>query len=213
VSTPIFRERPAAGEPSGLLVVHHGRGSDEHDLLSLADALDPTRRLRVVSPRAPLQVPGWPGNHWYVVPRVGYPEPDTFNASYELLGAFHDELWQRTGLSAARTVLGGFSMGAVMSYALALGPDRPAPAGILALSGFIPTVERWQPRFDDRTSTRAFIAHGVEDPVIAVGFARDARERLSAGGLAVDYHEFAGAHHVDPALVPVARDWLARTIS
>jgi phospholipase/carboxylesterase len=213
VSAPIYRERPAAGEPSGLLVLHHGRGSDEHDLLGLADVLDPTRRLHVVTPRAPLQLPGWPGNHWYVVPRVGYPDADSFGASYELLAEFHDELWRRTGLSAERTVLGGFSMGSVMSYALALGPDRPAPAGILALSGFIPTVDGWQPSFDDRTGTRVFIAHGTADPVISVDFARSAREQLSSAGLAVDYHEFAGTHHVDPSLVPVAAAWLAQTIS
>jgi phospholipase/carboxylesterase len=213
VSAPIFRERPAAGEPSGLLVLHHGRGADEHDLLSLADVLDPARRLHVVTPRAPLQLPGWPGYHWYVVPRVGYPEPASFAASYELLAEFHDELWRRTGLSAEQTVLGGFSMGSVMSYALALGGDRPAPAGILAFSGFIPTVEHWQPQLADRTGTRAFIAHGVDDPVISVDFARDARDRLSRAGLPVAYHEFAGSHQIDPALVPPASEWLAQTIS
>ena len=70
-----YSERPAAGDPAGLLVLHHGRGADEHDLLGLADVLDPERRLHVATPRAPLQLPGWPGHHWYVVPRVGYPDP------------------------------------------------------------------------------------------------------------------------------------------
>ena len=147
-------ERPADGAAEGLVVLHHGRGSDERDLLGLADVLDPERRLHVVSPRAPLTLPGWPGNHWYVVPRVGYPDPDTFRASYGELAALHDELWERTGVGPERTVLGGFSMGTVMSYALGLGPDRPAPAGILAFSGFIPTVEGWQPDLASRESTR-----------------------------------------------------------
>ena len=93
-------ERPSDGAPEGLLVLHHGRGSDEQDLLGLADVLDPARRLHVVSPRAPLTLPGWPGYHWYVVPRVGYPDPDTFRASYGELGALHDELWERTGRRA-----------------------------------------------------------------------------------------------------------------
>ena len=75
-------ERPSDGAAEGLLVLHHGRGSDEQDLLGLADVLDPARRLHVVSPRAPLTLPGWPGYHWYVVPRVGYPDPETFRASY-----------------------------------------------------------------------------------------------------------------------------------
>ncbi len=207
-TAPVFRERPASGDARGLLVLHHGRGADEHDLLALADALDPRRRLHVVTPRAPLTVAGWPGNHWYLVPRVGYPDPQTFRDSFALLAQFHDELWRRTGLSPAQTVLGGFSMGSVMSYALALDAARPAPAGVLAFSGFIPTVEGWRAQLSDRRSLRAFIAHGRDDRVIDVEFARSARSQLTAGGLHVDYHEFDGGHHIDPALLPVAAGWL-----
>ncbi len=135
MSTLAYQERPAAGAAAGLLVLHHGRGSNEHDLLGLADVYDPEQRLHVVTPRAPLVLPGWPGHHWYVVPRVGYPDPETFDAAYRQLGDFHDELWARTGLGPERTILGGFSMGAVMSYATGLGGDRPVPAGVLAHSG------------------------------------------------------------------------------
>ena len=79
---PLFQqERAADGEPEGLLILHHGRGTDERDLLGLADLLDPERRLRVVTPRAPLTLPGSPGYHWYVVPRVGYPDPQTLDAA------------------------------------------------------------------------------------------------------------------------------------
>ena len=78
-------------------MLHHGRGTDEHDLLGLADVLDPQRRLHVVSPRAPLQPAGSPGYHWYLVPRVGYPDPETFAAAYGALAELHDELWERPG--------------------------------------------------------------------------------------------------------------------
>jgi phospholipase/carboxylesterase len=213
VSALTFRERPADGEPAGLLVLHHGRGADEHDLLSLGDVLDPQRRLHVATPRAPLQLPGWPGHHWYVVPRVGYPDPDTFHAAYRQLADFHDELWERTGVTPENTVFGGFSMGSVMSYSLGLGADRPAPAGILAFSGFVPTVEGWEPDLASRTGTRAFIAHGRRDPIMAVDFARRAKELLEAGGLDVEYHESDAAHHIDPQHVPPAIDWLGRTIA
>jgi phospholipase/carboxylesterase len=208
-----FRERPAAGEPEGLLVLHHGRGADEHDLLSLGDVLDPQRRLHIATPRAPLTLPGWPGYHWYVVPRVGYPDPDSFHAAYGALAEFHDELWERTGVAPDRTVLGGFSMGSVMSYSLGLGAERPAPAGILAFSGFVPVVDGWEPHLDDRGATRAFIAHGRNDPIMAVDFARQARALLETGGLDVEYHESDAAHHIDPAHVPAAVDWLAATLS
>jgi phospholipase/carboxylesterase len=203
----IYRERPAAGEPAGLLVLHHGRGADEHDLLGLADVLDPEQRLTVVTPRAPLAIGG--GYHWYVVPRVGYPNPDTFQAAYRKLAAFHDELWQRTGITPENTVFGGFSMGSVMSYALGLARDRPRPAGILAFSGFIPTVEGWEPDLGSRPDLPVFIAHGRRDPIIDVEFARRARTVLEAGGLPVEYHESDAAHHIDPAHVPAAVQWLA----
>jgi phospholipase/carboxylesterase len=209
VSDLIYRERPAAGEAEGLLILHHGRGADEHDLLGLADVLDPQRRLHVVTPRAPLTISGWPGHHWYIVPRVGYPDHDTFHAAYGKLAALHDELWERTGLAPERTVLGGFSMGTVMSYSLALGADRPAPAGILAFSGFIPVVDGWQPELAGREHVRVFIAHGRSDPVMEIGFARRARDLLTAGGLPVEYHESDAGHHIDPAHVPAAVAWLA----
>jgi phospholipase/carboxylesterase len=212
VSTLAYAERPAAAEPTGLLVLHHGRGTDEHDLLGLADILDPARRLHVVTPRGPLTLPGWPGNHWYVVPRVGYPDPDTFRAAYRALADFHDELWERTGVAADRTVLGGFSMGAVMSYALGLGPDRPAPAGILAFSGFIPTLEGWQPDLAGRTSTRVFIAHGRNDPVIDVEFARSARALLESAGFPVEYHESDAVHQIDPEALRQAVRWVGETL-
>ena len=208
-----FRERPAADDPRGLLVLHHGRGADENDLLLLGDALDPLRQLHVVTPRAPLTVPGWPGNHWYAVPRVGYPDSDSFHAGYRELADFHDELFKRTGIAPSSTVLGGFSMGSVMSYALGLGADRPAPAGILAFSGFVPTVEGWQPDLASRPGLRAFIAHGRRDPVIDVEFAHRARDLLQAGGLQVEYHESDVAHNIDPTHVPPAADWLGETFA
>jgi phospholipase/carboxylesterase len=212
LSELLFSERPSTGDPQGLLVLHHGRGADENDLLPLADVLDPQRRLHVASPRAPLQLQGWPGYHWYVVPRVGYPDPETFHAAFRELAAFHDELWKQTGAPPERTVLGGFSMGSVMSYSLALGADRPAPAGILAFSGFIPAVEGWEPDLTGRRDVRAFVAHGRNDPIMEIGFARRARALLEQAGLDVEYHESDVAHQIDPAHLPAASAWLATTL-
>jgi len=209
----VWLEREAEGEPEGLLVLHHGRGTDERDLLRLADLLDPRRRLRVVTPRAPLQLPGSPGYHWYLVPRVGYPDPETFFAARAALAELHDELWAQGGVGPERTVLGGFSMGSVMSYAMALGAERPAVAGILAFSGFVPTVEGWEPTLADRTGTRAFIAHGRNDPVIEVGFGQRARDLLLAGGLDVTYRESGIGHQIDPASLRDATEWLGETLA
>jgi phospholipase/carboxylesterase len=103
-------------------------------------------------------------------------------------------------------------MGSVMSYALGLGAGRPAPAGILASSGFVPVVEGWQPDLASRQGLRAFVAHGRNDPVMNVEFARRARALLEAGGIEVAYHESDAAHHIDPAHVPPAAAWIAETL-
>jgi phospholipase/carboxylesterase len=211
MSALTYRERPAAGDPAGLLVLHHGRGANEHDLVGLADTLDPQRRLHVVTPRAPLAIGG--GHHWYVVPRVGFPDRDTFHAAYDKLARFHDELWARTGIAPERTVFGGFSMGSVMSYSLGLSAERPVPAGILAFSGFIPTVEGWQPDLGSRPDLPVFITHGRRDPIMDVAFARQASGLLQAAGLPVEYHESDAGHHIDPAHIPAAVRWLDHTIS
>ena len=71
----VHRLREPAGEPEGALILNHGRGADENDLFGLLDELDPERRLLGVTTGAPLTdiPPG--GRHWYLVPRVGYPDP------------------------------------------------------------------------------------------------------------------------------------------
>jgi phospholipase/carboxylesterase len=207
-----YVERAAEGEPDGLLVLHHGRGADERDLLGLADVLDPGRRLHVAAPRAPLMLAGSPGYHWYLVPRVGYPDHDTFHAARGALADLHDQLWEETAIAPSRTVLGGFSMGTVMSYAMALGADRPAVAAILAFSGFVPIVDGWQPRLKDRQGTRAFLAHGRADSIMEIAFARRARDLLEAGGLEVDYHESDVGHQIDSAQLPAAVEWLVDSL-
>jgi phospholipase/carboxylesterase len=200
----VHRLREPAGEPQGALVLNHGRGADENDLFGLLEALDPERRLLGVTTGAPLTgiPPG--GRHWYLVPRVGYPDPVTFAGSYTQLTGFLDRLLAERGIAWERTVIGGFSMGAVMSYAVALGTGRPTPRALLAFSGFIPTVEGWSPELDGREGLPVLIHHGANDPVISVEFARRASEVLSAAGLEVDYLESDAGHWLPPEVIPRA---------
>jgi phospholipase/carboxylesterase len=197
--------REPADEPDGALILNHGRGTDERDLYPLLDELDPQRRLVGVTTGAPLTGVAPGGRHWYLVPRVGYPDPETFAASYAALTAFADGFLAERGLAWERTVIGGFSMGTVMSYAVALGEGRPSPAAIVAFSGFVPTVDGWRARLDERAGLPVLIHHGRLDPVIEVGFGHKARDLLSGAGLDVDYIETDAGHWLPPQIVPRAR--------
>jgi phospholipase/carboxylesterase len=187
--------RPARREPEGLLVLFHGRGADEHDLVPVLDALDPERRLLGVTPRGPLSLPPG-GAHWYALHRLGEPDPETFAATFPLASEWLDGL----GFPPGRTVLGGFSQGAVMTYALGLAAGRPRPAALVAMSGFVPTVPGLALDLE-APFPRISIGHGTYDEVIGVEWGRAARDLLTEAGAEVLYRESPIGHTIDPAFL------------
>ena len=204
--------RSSAGEPQGALVLFHGRGADEHDLFPLLDILDPERRLVGATVRGPLSLPPG-GAHWYVVRRVGYPDPETFHSTYPEVAGWLDAFLTEQGVPPERAVLGGFSQGSVMSYALGLGAGRARPAGIMALSGFIPEVEGFQLDLGQAAGLPVAIGHGTHDPVIPVEFGRNAREQLEAAGAEVTYRESPMPHTIDPGFLRELPGWLRATVA
>ena len=204
-----YQVREAAGEPAGALVLFHGRGADEHDLHPLLDLLDPDRRLLGVTPRGPLALPPG-GAHWYALHQVGYPDRDTFLATYEEVGAWLDGFLEEHGISHDATVLGGFSQGAAMTYSFSLGRGRPRPAALIALSGFIPTVDAFE--LDLTEIPPVAIGHGTYDPVISVEFGREARRILEDAGASVLYREYPLPHAIDPRFLVELRSWLGQAL-
>ena len=203
--------RPPAAEPAGALVMLHGRGTNEHDLAPLVGVLDPRRRLLGVTPRAPLTLPPG-GSHWYVSRRLGHPDPDTFWATYELASGWLDDLLAEHGVAHDRLVLGGFSQGTVMSYAIGLGSGRPRPAGTIGLSGFIPHVPDFSLDLDGLDGYPVAIGHGEYDPIIGVEWGREAREVLEQAGADVTYRESPMAHSVDPRYLAELAAWVEQVL-
>ena len=203
----VHRERPAAGEPEGALVLLHGRATDENDLFPLLEILDPDRRLAGYTLRGPLNLPpgGW---HWYQLAGIPTPDPTTFTRTFERVSGWLDALGAELELPMDRTVLGGFSQGSVMSYALGLAAERPLPAGIVALSGFLPRVPGFALDLESRQELPVAIGHGTHDPVIGVEFGREARQILSEAGLDVTWKESPMMHGVDPAYLAELEGWL-----
>jgi phospholipase/carboxylesterase len=202
--------RPAAGEPEGALVLFHGRGADEHDLFPLLDALDPERRFVGATPRGPLSLPPG-GAHWYVLGGIGTPEARTFHASFAAASDWMDGFLQQHGASHDRLVLGGFSQGGVMAYALAFGAGRPRPAALVVLSSFIPTVAGFSLDLSPPFPPIA-IGHGTLDNMIEVDWGRRARAQLESAGADVLYRETPMFHQVDPDFVREISRWLRERV-
>jgi len=197
--------REPAGEPAGALVLLHGRGADERDLFPLLDLLDPERRLLGVTPGGPHHLPPG-GRHWYALGGIPTPDPATFAATAPRLAAFLDGL----PVPSDRVVLGGFSQGTVMSYAMSLGPGRPRPAAVVAMSGFLPRVADWPLEPERLRGVPVGIAHGSLDPVIPAQFAAEAEATLTAAGADVLRLSSPVPHMVDPDWIEPLRDLVAR---
>jgi phospholipase/carboxylesterase len=168
--------------------------------------LDPERRFVGITPRGPLSLPPG-GAHWYAVREIGYPDPSTFLPTYELVAEWLDGL----GFPPERMILGGFSQGAVMSYAMSLGRGRSRPASVLALSGFVPTVEGLELDLEPPLPRYA-IGHGTLDPVIRVEWGRRARTLLEEAGAEVRYAEYPLPHSIHPGFLLQVRDWLTERV-
>jgi phospholipase/carboxylesterase len=205
-----YQVREPEGQPDGALVLFHGRGADELDLYPLIDILDPDKRLLGVTPRGPFSFPPG-GAHWYALRQVGYPDRETFLATYRDVGEWLDGFLEEWGIGHDRAVLGGFSQGGVMAYSFALGQGRPRTAAIIALSSFIPTVDGLE--LDLTEIPPVAIGHGTFDPVISVDFGRRARQLLEEAGASVLYREYPLPHAIDPGFLVEVQGWMAAALA
>jgi phospholipase/carboxylesterase len=192
---PVVRRGPSVEDARAVCVLLHGRGRSPDDVLLLAERIG-LDDVAYVAPAA-ADNSWWPGS--FLAP-IAENEPWRSSA----LGVV-DALLHSLG-DHTRIVLGGFSQGAVMALALGLGRGRPTPAAIVALSGFVPTVEGFEPDVASRPHLKAAIAHGSLDPIIPVEFGRAARDLLRAGGVEPLYAESPVGHTIDPATIPAIRD-------
>lgn len=191
-----------SGQPPALLMLH-GRGSNEMDLIDLAGALD--GRFLTLSPRAPFAL-GF-GYHWYELSRVGVPDPQTFEQGLATLRRFVHEAVDGYGIDPAQLYVLGFSQGAVMTGALAL-TNPPLVAGAVMLSGYLP-LHSGLPIDEPALAGRPyFVAHGTQDAVIPVTFGREARAYLERVAVDLTYHEYPMAHQVENAELQAIGAWL-----
>jgi phospholipase/carboxylesterase len=188
------------------LVLLHGYGADEHDLLPIAHELDP--RLRAVSLQAPLSL-GGTMRAWFNLgqgPRGISFDPDEAREGLQgAIAAIED-----VARESPKPILLGFSQGAAMALGVAL--MRPElPAAVLSLSGVPPVLEpRDLAPAEKLQKFPVFAAHGLHDPLLPIDLGRTVRAELERLGLDVEWHEYPMGHMVVPQEIDDARAWLAR---
>lgn len=188
------------------IVLLHGRGTDELDLMPLVLATGLKNAL-IVSPRAPRPFELGVGFAWYDIEGDGVPRPETFQPSLDLLRRFISEIKEGYEVDPTRIILLGFSQGAVMSLAIAL-MDPKACRGVAALSGYIPQKLGLSFDLKQVPPLAAFVCHGAYDPIIPVQLGREASQFLKQAGAHVQYKEYPMGHEVREETVKDLAVWM-----
>jgi phospholipase/carboxylesterase len=212
-TTLVHKVRPpatSAQTKSPALILLHGRGTNEDDLLGLADFLDP--RFFILSARAPYRFDeGLAGYTWFGLQDTGKPDPEQFSQAYRLLTQFIQDVKAGYPIDPDRLFLLGFSMGSIMSFAIALTQPNTV-RGIVAHSGYIPENVSLQFAWSKLTSLSVFVAHGLQDPVIPIAKARRAQELLLQSGADLTYKEYPIPHTISEESLADLCQWLQKKL-
>jgi thioredoxin 1 len=202
----------AGSEARRVLLLAHGYGADERDLGGLLGYLDPEGMFATVMPRGPHAAPGAPGFSWYDMSAP--PTPDTFTEALDALDETLDDTCAQLGFPRSEAIVGGFSQGAGLALALALrSSDRPHPAGVLAMSPFLPGLEGLE--LDDAAvgSIPILVQHGTHDQMIPVKQSRTLARALRAAGVPTVFREYPMEHQVALEGLQDARAWIDRVVA
>jgi phospholipase/carboxylesterase len=203
--------RRADTESLPLVVMIHGRGADMNDLADLAPMLDAAGGCRFVFPNAPNAFEPYPGMAMGWTWFEGWPPiHESVVASRAEMLTFLDEIVAKYPPPEGQLIVAGFSQGALMALDSGLRTTQKL-AGIIAMSGGL--YERDLPDLKPRAGVPVLIAHGSDDEVVPVTYARRARRALEDAGLDVEYHEYPMGHQVAAEEAAVVREFLARVLT
>jgi thioredoxin 1 len=187
-----------------LLLLMHGIGSNENDLAGLAPHIDPDGYFVTVCPRGPYSY--GPGFAWFRFDTPDQADP-TMASSLDAVDAVVDAACEEHGLKREEMVVGGFSMGGAMSLVLAFRKsEKPRPAGVLVMSGFLPPLAVDLDWSGDLPPV--LMQHGTRDPMVSIDRARAAAQTLKEHNVPLVFREYPMEHNVTPESVRDAKEWL-----
>ncbi len=214
-------EMHSADAPGASLIVLHGLGADGHDFVPIAQELDlaSVGGARFIFPHAPMRPVTMNGGFvmraWYDIagtPQARREDEAGLRESQALIEALIAREVER-GVPAARIVLMGFSQGCAMTLLTGLRHTERL-AGLVGLSGYLPLADR---SAAERSAANAdvpiFLAHGRDDPMIAIDRALASRDTLLALGYPVEWHDYAMPHSVCMDEIVDLNRWLLRVLA
>jgi len=206
--------------PQAAVIWLHELGADGHDFEPIVPELvgPDERPLRFVFPHAPVRPVtinnGYAMRAWYDIIGIDrqsrQDEPGIRGSDAAVRALIRRE--NERGIPAERIVLAGFSQGAAI--ALFSGTRYPEKlAGIMGLSGYMVLA----PKFDaERTNANQtvpiFLAHGTQDPVVALQLGEDTHQLLEATQYSVEWHTYPMPHSVCQEEISDIREWLRRVL-
>ena len=217
-------DSPVVVEPSkpatAAVVWLHGLGADGHDFEPVAaelgrGGLDDVRFVFPHAPVRPVTINGGMAMRaWYDIAGTDLDrraDEEGVRESAGIARALVDEQIAR-GIAPERVVLAGFSQGgAIALYAGLRFPFRIA--GILALSTYLPAPGSLATQAHDANrDVPIFLAHGSQDPVIALALSERSRAALAALGYVVEVHTYPMPHSVCAEEVRDVANWLHRCL-
>lgn len=201
-------------DPAPAVVLIHGRGADETDLLPMAEQLP--AQLHVFSVRAPLSFED--GYAWYQLDlnqgglHESQPDPESLHESMLRLAKLLAVLVENHHIDPARIGLLGFSQGGTLALTTAIeAPERVA--WVVALHAYLPQSHRSASKLVDAHGIPMFLGAGEMDLVVPEERTERASTRLSDVGIDVTYRTYGVGHGANDAEIEDVSRWVRSQLS
>ncbi|MGQ0666406.1 MAG: alpha/beta hydrolase [Nitrospiraceae bacterium] len=204
------------GGDGPIVMLLHGFGAPGDDLVPLAEVLEAPEGTRWLFPEAPLSLDMGFGESraWWLIDMariqadraagrvrdLSMEIPVGLGSARARLVAFLKELPHHLPIDYQRTVIGGFSQGAMLACDAVCHTDYPF-AGLVQLSGNLVAQPVWVPLMPKRHGLPVFQSHGTLDDILPYVGAERLRDALGRAGLAVDWHGFRGGHEIPESVL------------
>jgi phospholipase/carboxylesterase len=216
------------GGSGPVVILLHGFGAPGDDLVSLADVLHVPASTRFVFPEGPLSLSFGPmdARAWWLIDmaRIAADQaagrirdlsneiPKGLAPARETMLAFLKEIEQEFGADPRKTILGGFSQGAMLSCDLMLRTTQPY-AGLIQLSGTLLATQEWASLLQKRKGLPVFQSHGMQDALLPYVGAERLRDTLTHAGLSVEWHSFRGGHEIPRSILQRLGPFITKAVT